>query len=299
MGATTYLVPAITVLMSWAVLGQVPSWLAIVGGAMCLVGVALSRRRHLSRASDAAPRLDRGPTGLEPTLCARDVVTSLSSYARPSIPTMVDEDLSPVQPGSPGPARRRQRAVLGDGDVQRATVGRLSHLALGADEAVMLDDAVRAVADALHVEIAGYFELTPSQDALVLRAAVGWPSNLVGAARVPAGEHGSYAGFVIAAGRPVVVRDLRTEARFTSPLLTGLGVVSGVSAVVYRQENKPLGVLCGQTRTLREFTADEAAFLQTIANVVSVGILRRRGEARLQKLVQSFERPDRRPERQG
>jgi drug/metabolite transporter (DMT)-like permease len=46
MGATTYLVPAITVLMSWAVLGQVPSWLAIIGGAMCLTGVALSRRRH-------------------------------------------------------------------------------------------------------------------------------------------------------------------------------------------------------------------------------------------------------------
>jgi drug/metabolite transporter (DMT)-like permease len=45
MGATTYLVPAITVLMSWAALGQVPGWLAIAGGALCLAGVALSRRR--------------------------------------------------------------------------------------------------------------------------------------------------------------------------------------------------------------------------------------------------------------
>ncbi|HUC15183.1 MAG TPA: DMT family transporter, partial [Acidimicrobiales bacterium] len=44
MGATTYLVPAITVLISWAVLGQVPTWLAIIGGTLCLVGVALSRR---------------------------------------------------------------------------------------------------------------------------------------------------------------------------------------------------------------------------------------------------------------
>ncbi len=44
MGATTYLVPAITVLMSWAILSQVPSWLAIAGGALCLAGVALSRR---------------------------------------------------------------------------------------------------------------------------------------------------------------------------------------------------------------------------------------------------------------
>ena len=46
MGATTYLVPALTVLMSWGILGQVPSWLALAGGALCLVGVALSRRRQ-------------------------------------------------------------------------------------------------------------------------------------------------------------------------------------------------------------------------------------------------------------
>jgi len=45
LGATTYLVPAITVLMSWAVLGQVPSWLALAGGGLCLGGVAVSRRR--------------------------------------------------------------------------------------------------------------------------------------------------------------------------------------------------------------------------------------------------------------
>jgi drug/metabolite transporter (DMT)-like permease len=45
MGATTYVVPAIAVLMSWAVLGQVPGWLALAGGGLCLAGVAVSRRR--------------------------------------------------------------------------------------------------------------------------------------------------------------------------------------------------------------------------------------------------------------
>lgn len=43
MGATTYLVPALTVLLGWAILGEVPSWLALGGGALCLAGVALSR----------------------------------------------------------------------------------------------------------------------------------------------------------------------------------------------------------------------------------------------------------------
>lgn len=46
MGATTYLVPALTVLLGWAILGEVPSWLALAGGALCLAGVALSRWQH-------------------------------------------------------------------------------------------------------------------------------------------------------------------------------------------------------------------------------------------------------------
>ena len=46
MGATTYLVPALVVLMSWAILGQTPGVLAFVGGALCLAGVAVSRKRR-------------------------------------------------------------------------------------------------------------------------------------------------------------------------------------------------------------------------------------------------------------
>ncbi len=44
MGATTYLVPPLAVLMGWMVLGEVPPALALLGGALCLVGVAVSRR---------------------------------------------------------------------------------------------------------------------------------------------------------------------------------------------------------------------------------------------------------------
>ncbi|WP_327065520.1 DMT family transporter [Kitasatospora sp. NBC_01250] len=44
MGATTYAVPALVVVMSWAVLGEVPALLTLLGGCLCLGGVALSRR---------------------------------------------------------------------------------------------------------------------------------------------------------------------------------------------------------------------------------------------------------------
>jgi drug/metabolite transporter (DMT)-like permease len=46
MGATTYVVPAIVIVMSWLLLGEVPGWLTFVGGAVCLAGVAVSRTRR-------------------------------------------------------------------------------------------------------------------------------------------------------------------------------------------------------------------------------------------------------------
>lgn len=45
MGSTTYVVPAIVVLMSWLLLGEVPGWLTLAGGVLCLAGVAVSRSR--------------------------------------------------------------------------------------------------------------------------------------------------------------------------------------------------------------------------------------------------------------
>lgn len=51
MGATTYVVPAIVVLMSWIALDEVPAWLTLAGGALCLVGVAISRSRPRTAAT--------------------------------------------------------------------------------------------------------------------------------------------------------------------------------------------------------------------------------------------------------
>ncbi|WP_329344431.1 DMT family transporter [Streptomyces sp. NBC_00663] len=45
MGATTYAVPALVVVMSWVVLGEVPGPLTLAGGVLCLAGVAVSRSR--------------------------------------------------------------------------------------------------------------------------------------------------------------------------------------------------------------------------------------------------------------
>ena len=61
LGATTYLVPPIVVLLGWLLLDEVPPALAVAGGVVCLGGVALSRRRGRVRPPAPVP-LEAGAT---------------------------------------------------------------------------------------------------------------------------------------------------------------------------------------------------------------------------------------------
>ena len=44
MGAMLYLIPIVAVILGWSILGEIPPWLAVAGGALCLGGVYLARR---------------------------------------------------------------------------------------------------------------------------------------------------------------------------------------------------------------------------------------------------------------
>lgn len=45
LGSTTYLVPPLAIFLGWVFLGEAPVLLAYLGGAICLIGVALARRK--------------------------------------------------------------------------------------------------------------------------------------------------------------------------------------------------------------------------------------------------------------
>ena len=63
LGATTYAVPALVVLLSFLFLDEVPGWLTLLGGALCLAGVAVSRRVSRPREAAAPAPVAASPPG--------------------------------------------------------------------------------------------------------------------------------------------------------------------------------------------------------------------------------------------
>jgi signal transduction histidine kinase len=180
---------------------------------------------------------------------------------------------------------RRQQAEsqLARRNLQQEAVARLGLAALeGADVQGLMDQAVREVAQALAVPFAKLVEPMGDGRPLLLRAGVGWRAGVVGQATVSA-ETGSQAAFAIQAHGPVLVRDLRHEARFAPPaLFLEHGIVSGLSVLVGPRD-APLGVLGAHSNEPRDFSADDLNFMQAVANLLAAAIARSRIEGELRR----------------
>ena len=59
MGSTTYLVPPLAILMGWAILGETPPLLALLGGVLCLTGAAMARRAPAVAAANGSIHVPR------------------------------------------------------------------------------------------------------------------------------------------------------------------------------------------------------------------------------------------------
>src|SRR5205823_4163305 len=110
---------------------------------------------------------------------------------------------------------------------------RLSEQALAeSDLQSFFDYTVAIVAEILDVELARIFELLPGDAEMLLRAAVGWPPDMVGTAHESTGRQ-SHAGYALASGQPVILEDIGTETRFdATQMLRDHGIVSGVSTTI-------------------------------------------------------------------
>ncbi|MEC4817110.1 MAG: PAS domain S-box protein [Scytonema sp. PMC 1069.18] len=187
--------------------------------------------------------------------------------------------------------RKQAKVALATRVGQQAVVTQLSQAALsGLDLTALFDQTTRLVADSLAVEYCKVLELLPDGDALLLRAGVGWQPGLVGQAMVSV-DRTSQAGYTLLSQNPVIVKDLRTETRFSGPpLLTEHDVISGMSIVIQGKDNRPFGVLGAHSIQRRNFTQDDINFLQAVANLLTTAIQRKQAEQELYQLNLSLEK---------
>ncbi|MEW6247664.1 MAG: PAS domain S-box protein [Nitrospirota bacterium] len=168
-----------------------------------------------------------------------------------------------------------------------ARIGALAVSGVAVQE--IMNEAVRLTAEALDVELCKILIPRESDEHLYLVAGVGWREGLIGSLTVEGGTH-SQAGYAIRERRPVVVRDLRNETRFTpSRLLSEHGGIAGMSAPMMVQD-RVYGVMGAHCKSVREFSDKQLEFLCSVANTVATVLERwRREETQLQLYHRLFE----------
>jgi anti-anti-sigma regulatory factor len=194
-------------------------------------------------------------------------------------------------------ARAEAEKVSADLDTrvrQQAVVAELSQQALaGGTLQALMDRSLAVVTETLQARYASVMELLPGQEALLVRAGVGWKEGLVGTARFKTGTE-SQAGLSLLSGRPTIVEDLGIETRFrVSETLREHGAMSGMNVIIPGR-GSPYGVLAVYSTEPRIFSGDDIHFLQSIANVLGTAIERAKADeaiSRQQEAIRKLSTP--------
>lgn len=183
---------------------------------------------------------------------------------------------------------RHERAeqLLGARASQQMVVARLGLRALREpSRELLLEEAVSTIRHTMRADLCEILELAEDADALIVRAADGWPSLTIGTAFGVSAD--TVHGHAVLTSTPVVVRDLRGDERFASrSRLHEHGVVSGLSVLIHGPRGL-YGVLGVHTRQQRDFSVDDLHFLQAVANLLAAAIERHRIEAEREVLLAS------------
>lgn len=151
------------------------------------------------------------------------------------------------------------------------------------DETSLVRYATDAAANALHTEFSTLV-LPDEQGRLTMRAVRGWPENVVGTLELGSGT-GSQSGYTMETADVVTVDDYRRLTKFQVPkMVHELGVVSGVSVPMWRNE-RVVGAMLVHSRAARRFGPLEIQLLSLLANQTAVALERvRLSEAEQRRL---------------
>ena len=152
----------------------------------------------------------------------------------------------------------------------------------------LLNDAVSTIALTLSVDFVKILELLPGNAELLLRAGFGWKTDLVGNVIASTGP-GSYAGRTLDSRLPVVTDDFAAETRFAvDGYVHEHRCASGMTAAIAGRDNRFYGILGIYTKTRRQFTTQDAAFLAAAANLLAGAIARRQLEQRHELMIRDM-----------
>ena len=165
-------------------------------------------------------------------------------------------------------ARERQHAVL-------ANFGMRSFLAQ--DLGVFMHRVIREVRQLLDADCCRVSEIDPDVSHLHVRAQVGFENELVGLST----SIDCPIGAALTGGETIFVEDLAADRRFGGRTeLSDSGIHSGLVAAIEDSET-PYGAIEVYTTVHREFTADDANFLRSVASVLANAVARHRTRQRL------------------
>jgi len=190
---------------------------------------------------------------------------------------------SPRSKASPRPlvhgaeARSRSKleavnAALQARNRQQAAVAELGQQAIrDRDLAPLLDEAAAVSASTLGTEFSAIGQRLEGSQDFVLRAGVGWPREGFG---IAASSISTPVEWMLRTSEPLVIRDIRSDPRFSAPQpLLDRGVRSALYVAI-RGREAPWGNLSVYTTRRRRFDTDDIGFLQSIANVVALAVER-------------------------
>ena len=157
---------------------------------------------------------------------------------------------------------------------QQTTLARFGELALRSEDLdEILTEACRLVGQALGTELAKVMELQADRQTLLARAGIGWKPGVIGHATIKATDKTSE-GHALKTNGPMISPNVAEEKRFSYPaFLIDNGVQAVANVVIIGGKNRPpFGVLQVDSRSPRNFTDNDTAFLSSYANLIAAAV---------------------------
>ena len=176
------------------------------------------------------------------------------------------------------PYRLRQQSLLGE-------FGRLALQTR--DIGQILQRATELCAQGLETPFAKVLEYLPDDKRLLVRAGVGWESEVIGQVSLGV-DLESPAGYAFQTGQVVISNHLQEETRFRTPkLLSDHGIRRAINVLIARggEGHLPFGVLEVDSPEPGQFDLADANFLAGFAGLLGIAIERQHADAELRQAL--------------